>query len=163
MSLSPGFKWFLLLLLPLTLASIGWKVAATPDASLDSSDSTVATRLVTDFLARHHFDVVRSGEMPGGAQVLQVATPACTMVIVFSSPRGWDRDMVRKLVGPGDRAFVVFRGRIYDEQPMLHTIGEFLWSRLLGELGIKPRPAPVLAVTAPANCGAEQLPWMELS
>lgn len=162
MSYSPGFKWFLLLLLPLMLASIGWKLAATPDASIDSSDSSAAAQLVAGFLARHNFAVMQTGEMPGGTQVMRVATRACTMLLVLSSPRGWDRDMIRKLAGPADRAFVVFRGRIYAEQPMVLTIAEFLWSRVLGELGLKAYPAPVLAVTAPASCDAERLSWNEL-
>jgi len=161
-SCSPAFKWFLLLLFPLVLASIGWKLAASPANSIDSSDSTAAVRLVTDFLDRHHFNIVASSEMPGGTPVFRVNFRACQMLIALSSPRGWDRDMIRKLARSDDQSFVVFHGRVYAEQPMLRTVAEFLWSRLLGELGLEARAAPVVAVSAPPSCDAKGLPWQEL-
>jgi hypothetical protein len=143
--------------------SIGWKLSAAPQGSIDSSDSSQALTKVTGFLARHHFNVLQSGELPGGTQAMRVADQDCTMLVALSSPRGWDRDMIRQLSGPADQSFVVFRGRIYAQQPIVLTVAEFLWSRLLGELGITADPAPVVAVSAPVRCNAEHLPWAELA
>jgi hypothetical protein len=140
------------------LVSIGWKVAAYSQA-FDSSEST---QKIAGFLTRQHFTIADAGEMPGGTQMMRATARACSMIVALSSPRGWDRDMIRRLATPTDHTFVVFRGRIYSEQPMWLTVADFLWSRVLGELGMKADAAPVIAVTAANNCEAERLPWNEL-
>jgi hypothetical protein len=61
-----------------------------------------------------------------------------------------------------DRTFVVFRGKIYKDQPTWLTVPYFLWARLKRELGLGAHTPPLLAVIATPNCDAERLPWREL-
>jgi len=85
-------------------------------------------------------------------------------VLAAKSPAmGWDRDLLRQHTTPNDRVFVVFRGKVYDEQPTWLTVPDYLWSRVQRELGINRQPTPVFAVISPVGCQAERLPWHELA
>jgi hypothetical protein len=84
------------------------------------------------------------------------------MKVALTSSRGWHRDLISNLTTPADRTFVVFRGRVYSEQPMWLTVPDFLWSKLVSGLGLSVYPAPVITVIAEPSCGAERLPWKEL-
>jgi hypothetical protein len=75
---------------------------------------------------------------------------------------GWDRDLIRRYAEGEDRIFVVFRGRIYADQPTFLTVFDALSSRFRRELGFGVSPNPVLAVVARMNCDAERLPWQQL-
>jgi hypothetical protein len=57
----------------------------------------------------------------------------------------------------------VFRGRTYEDQPTWLTVPYFFWSMFERELGLRAQAAPLLSVIATAGCGAERLPWSELS
>jgi hypothetical protein len=161
-SCSRAFKWFIVLLLPLTL---GWKVVVS--SYLRSSQSSepsekVIEHKIAEFIVRNHFDVVRSERVVFGLQVLEATAGACRMRLAISSSRGWHRDLIRNFTTPEDRTFVVFGGKIYREQPMWLTVSDFLWSRFVGELGLKAYPAPVINVIASPICDAERLPWNDL-
>jgi hypothetical protein len=99
-----------------------------------------------------------TGEMP----IIHVTAGECRMLVALSSPRGWHRDMIQKLATPADHTFVVFRGKVYPEQPMLQTIFDFLWVKFLSQLGLRVYTSPVIAVIETTNCQAERLPWSEL-
>jgi hypothetical protein len=75
---------------------------------------------------------------------------------------GWDRDQIQRYADAEDRIFVVFRGRVYFNQPTFRTVFDALYSRFQRELGFRAQPNPVLAVVAKANCDAERLPWDEI-
>jgi hypothetical protein len=117
---------------------------------------------VEQFLVRNHFSVVGSREVVFGLQLVEAAAGGCRMSIALSASRGWHRDLIRGLTTPADRTFVVFGGKIYREQPMWLTVSDFLWSKFLGELGLKTYPAPVINVIASPICDAERLPWNDL-
>ena len=55
-----------------------------------------------------------------------------------------------------DRSFVVFRGTVYAQQPILWTVLNYLWSRFLRELGLIRQITPVIAVAANFSCDAER-------
>jgi hypothetical protein len=57
---------------------------------------------------------------------------------------GWDRDLVRRYANAEDQVFVVFRGRIYSDQPTFRTVLDTLWSRFLRELGFGAWPSRYL-------------------
>jgi len=95
--------------------------------------------------------------------MLQATAGSCRMVVAKSPPIGSDRDVIRRLATGTDRVFVVYRGKVYADQPTWLTVSDFLWARLQRELGLNAQAAPVLAVIAAPNCGAEQLFWDELS
>jgi hypothetical protein len=150
---SPALKWFVILLLPL---SLGWKLAAHQDYTDD------LTGKVTTFLTRYDFNVVvHEIKMPGMPYIL-ATRGGCRMLVAKPSYRGSDIDMIRTSALPTDRVFVVFGGKVYTDQPTWLTVPDYLWSKLLRELGFKPNPTSLIAVTAGKSCDAERLPWSEL-
>jgi hypothetical protein len=157
---SPAFKWLvLLLLLPITL---GVKLVVRPSAELgELSDKRIQLR-VAEFLFRQHFTVVSSEKIEEGRPIIQASAGACRMVVAKSPAIGSDRDVIRRLATATDRVFAVYRGKVYVNQPTWLTVSDYLWARLQRELGLNAQAAPVLAVIAGLNCGAEQLSWNEL-
>jgi hypothetical protein len=151
---SPALKLLVLLLLPL---SLGWKLAVHPDYT-DHLTGKVAT-----FLTRYDFNVVvHKIEMPGAPYIL-ATRGGCRMLIAKPSYRGSDNDTIRRRALATDRVFVVFRGKVYTEQPTWLTVPDYLWAKFLGEFGFEPHPTSLIAVIAQKSCDAERLPWSELS
>ena len=157
-SFSPALKWFVLLLLPLTL---GWKLAVRP-GGLGELTQKDAQRNVAEFLARQHFAVSVSEQTDEGRPTISATTGMCRMLVARSPAIDSDRDLIRRYATAADRVFVVFRGRVYSEQPTWLTVSDFLWSRFRRELGFNAEAAPVFAVIATTSCDAERLPWNEL-
>ena len=91
--------------------------------------------------------------------MIQATAGGCRMLIAKSPAIGSDRDVLRRYAEAADQIFVVFRGRVYADQPDWLTVSDFLWARFRRELGLEARAAPVLAVIAGANCGADRLSW----
>jgi hypothetical protein len=157
-SCSRALKWFVLLLLPLTL---GWKLAVRPGDSGVLTEKEAQLK-VAEFLVRQHFTVAVSEQMDEGRPTISATTGMCRMLIAKSPAIGSDRDVIRRYATAADRVFVVFRGRVYAEQPTWLTVSDFLWSRFQRELGFNAQASPVLAVIATTSCDAERLPWVEL-
>ena len=149
MSCSPALKWFIALLLPITLA---WKasVVAHEDPNEFASE-------IIQFLSHQAFDVVLTelDSMP----VVQATSGSCRILIVQVEPDGSTQDLVHDLTTTGDHVFIIFRGRVYAQQPVLLTVTDTLWSRSLRKLGLMRRIAPVIAAVANASCNIEELPW----
>ena len=66
-------------------------------------------------------------------------------------------DQVESLATNADRTFVVFRGVIYNKQPVFLTTVSYLWSMSLRRLSLVSQIPPVMAVVS--SCDAERLPW----
>ena len=159
MNSSRAIKWaFLLLLLVLTL---GWKLAVRPGGA--GVPEREVQRWVAEFLVRQRFAVVGTPTLDEGQPMLRAQAGPCRILVVSSPSLGWDRDLVRRQANPADHVFVVFRGRVYGEQPTFLTVSDFLWARFRRELGFNAQAAPVLAVIATDTCDAERLPWNELT
>jgi hypothetical protein len=153
---STALKWFLILALPLTL---GLKLIVRPDRSAASAPDV--QQKVAEFFLRQRFTVAlpdRTGE-----GMLRASAGPCRILVANSDPIAWDSDAIRRNAMAADRVFVVFRGRIYQDPPTWLTVPYFLWSRVGRELGLRAQAAPLLSVIATASCGAERLPWSELS
>jgi hypothetical protein len=149
---SPALKWFVLLLLPLTLA---WKVTVRP------VDGTEPMDRMAEFLIHHHFQVAEE-TVRVGMPIAVATTLECRMVVGVPSSYGSHRDAVRDLASATDQVFTVFRGSIYAEQPVWATAFYRLWSKFLRETGIGSDITPVYAVIAAQSCNAKQLPWNQL-
>ena len=158
MNCSSALKWFLILALPLTL---GLKLVLRPDLSVASE--TDVQQKVAEFLRRQHFTVASPDRTGEGQYMLRASAGPCRILVAKSDPMGWDSAAIRRNASDGDLVFVVFRGRTYDEQPTWLTVPYSLWSRLERELGMEAQAAPLLSVIATAGCGAERLPWSDLS
>jgi len=150
-------KWFLVLALLLTLGS---KLIVRPDKSTPSA-ADIQQR-VGDFLIQQRFTVALTNQTGEGQPMLRASAGACRILVANSNPMAWDRDVIRRNATVADRSFVVFRGRVYAEQPTWLTVPDFLWSRFQRELGLRAHAAPLLAVIATTSCNAERLPWGEL-
>jgi hypothetical protein len=154
------FKWLVVLLLVLTL---GWKWVAISQRTLsDEPEEQVAAQRVSNFLAQQLFNVVGPREIVFGLQMIDATAGACHMRVAVSASRGWHRDLLGTLATPTDHKFVVFAGAVYPEQPMLRTVPNFLWFKLLNKLGFNLQPTPVITVLEGPNCDAQRLPWTEI-
>ena len=117
---SPAFKWFIALLLPLTIV---WKLTAAPDAVLELKDKLV------EFLVNHQFDVVVLEKLMDTMPVIRATTGTCRMLVMKVSPDGWQRDLIRDRAQATDRVFFIFRGKVYTDQPIWLTAAAGWWSR----------------------------------
>jgi len=145
----------LLVLLSLTLA---WKVIARATPHEQPTDRNIQIRLA-EFLVRQHFSVSMMERAEEGKPAITASSGSCRMIVMRSPALGWDRDLVRRYADAEDQVFVVFRGRIYSEQPTFQTAVDALWSRFQRELGFTASPSPVFAVVARTGCEADRLPW----
>jgi hypothetical protein len=152
---SPAFKWLVIVLVPLTL---GWKVVGQERTSSEAKVDII------EFLSRHGFEVTKRAW--GDVSLIDATaatTGVCRMSVVEVSPDGWTRDIAHQIFGETEHQFFVFRGSTYTKQPTWLTFSDHLWSRSLRKLGFARSDAPVIAVSATGPCGAERLPWDELS
>jgi hypothetical protein len=153
------FRWAIAALILLT---IGWKVAI-PQGSARDLDSDLIT-----FFKRNNFNVDVAGKIinPGiGATdvpIIHANRDSCTLLVAALMFDGSNRELVESRLANKDRRFVVFRGKIYSQQPILLAVTHYLWSRFLTELGVDGRQSPVLAVGSDASCNADLLPWTNL-
>jgi hypothetical protein len=153
---SRALKYLILLLfLSLTLA---WKVIARATPHEQPTDRHVQVRLA-EFLVGQHFSVSIMERAEQGKPAVTANSGTCRMLVIRSPALGWDRDLIRRYADAEDRVFVVYRGRIYSDQPTFQTVVDTLWSRFRRELGFTASPSPVFAVVARTGCEAERLPW----
>jgi hypothetical protein len=155
---SPALKWLVLPLLALTLT---WKLAVRVDDASSAEKDNQAE--VARFLVRQHFVVAASEKIVLGRPDIQATAGTCRLLITQSPPVGWDHDMLHRLATAGDRVFVVFHGKVYQDEPKLLAIGDALWARFGRQVGLKVRATPVLTVIATTICDAERLPWEQLN
>ena len=153
---SRALKYLILLLfLSLTLA---WKVIARATPHEQPTDRHIQVRLA-EFLVGQHFSVSIMERAEQGKPAVTASSGSCRMLVIRSPALGWDRDLIRRYADAEDRVFVVYRGRIYSDQPTFRTVVDTLWSRFQRELGFTASPSPVFAVVARTGCGADRLPW----
>lgn len=118
---------------------------------------------IVQFLMSHGFDVTEQ-TLVEGVPIMRATKGDCSMIVAEASPDGSTRDVMRHVATTIDQHFVVFRDKIYDEQPTWLTVTEDWWSRYLRKVGISRQPeVPPIMVAANRSCVAEQLPWAELS
>jgi hypothetical protein len=152
-SSSSVFRWFCVAAL---LLSVAWKAAASFSFALESYSQNE----LINFLNRNHFVV--SEEEVDGISIIQAAADSCRLQIANLYPDGSNRDMVRGLFGDADHFFVVFRGRVYAQQPIFWTSISAIWSKRLYELGLTKSVPAVIAVATNTSCDVERVPWSEL-
>jgi hypothetical protein len=138
------------------LVALGWKIAIQPD------DPNYLKEDLIKFLERNHFSVVVTDEMVNYTPIIRATTASCHLQIGRLTPDGSNRDLIRHIAAGTDRSFVVFRGAVYAQLPVLLTVLNYLWSRFLRELGLIRHIAPVITVAVNSSCNAERLPWGEL-
>jgi hypothetical protein len=153
MNSSVAFRWSIAGVLLLT---VGWKLAIQMD------DQSYRTNDIIKFFEHNHFSVVVTDELVNNTPVIRATTASCDLQVARLNPDGSNRDLVRYLASGADRSFVVFHGTVYTRQPVLRTLSNYFWSRLLRELGLIEYISPVINVAANSSCDAERLPWDEI-
>ena len=148
---TPRFKWLLIFLLPLTFV---WKFVAEPPTPPQTQERIVR------FLAIYDFNVAEETPVLG-VPILRATRGDCRMIVAEGSADGSTRGIVRQFTTTTDQQFVVFRG--YSTQPTWLSVTQDRWTRYLRKLGISEPESPPIMVVASYSCGAEQLPWGELS
>jgi hypothetical protein len=148
---------YLILLVFLSL-SLGWKVVARATREEPPSDRSIQVR-VAEFLVRQHFSISMLEHAEEGKPIVTANSGSCRILVMKSPALGWDRDLVRRYASAEDQIFVVFRGRVYSDQPPFRTVLDTIWSRFQMELGFPASPSPVFAVVARTGCEADRLPW----
>jgi hypothetical protein len=153
-SYSRALKWFLIILLPLTLV---WKLPGKSDASID------AKQKIIEFLQDQHFDTADTGQTMGGMAVLHAQSGPCSMLIMPSALQGHEGSLVLNQTSSTGQVFFVLDGEIYRQERIWLAAVRELWSKFLRSVGLN-RSAPLLiAVAATPNCNAELLPWYKLN
>jgi hypothetical protein len=93
--------------------------------------------------------------------LLATAGP-CRVLVATAASEGSDDNRLRRYATTTDTVFVVFGGRVWDQQPVWRTTLDFVWAKFRHELGLKAEAAPVFFVIATKGCDVERLPWGEL-
>ena len=86
MSFSRGLKWFIILLLPLTLV---WKIAARVSYPNAPTQPGIDAR-VAEFLMRQHFSVAPLERGLDENPIIRATAGQCRMLVSVSSPVAWD-------------------------------------------------------------------------
>ena len=146
------------MLLPLTLV---WKFTVYPD-DLPAQGQVAVHQRVMEFFARQHFAVVPRGEATNGNPIMEATSFGCRILVAESPAEGWGRDVTRLYATPVDAIFVVYGGKVYNEQPTWLSVWDILLSKFGRALGSKVQLSPILTVIATKACQAERLPWTEL-
>jgi len=146
---SPGLKWLIAIMLPLSLA---WKLAV-----MAATDDHRQQEIIA-FLTGQGFDAVANDDMtlPG----IQAVDGDCRMRVIRYD--GADRDIIRDHMTATDRLFFVRRGKIDVEHPGVLNALDELWTNALRKIGLAGRQPPVLSVVASAQCDVDRLPWGQL-
>jgi hypothetical protein len=145
------------ILVVVLLLSVAWKIAVPPD---DQDDLNYA---FLEFFEHNHFNVMVTDQVVNDAPVIRANKASCRLQTAKLTPGGAGGELVRSLDTGADRFFVVFRGRVYAQQPVLWTVLDYSWSRFLRELGMIKHITPIIAVTANSACDTERIPWDELT
>jgi hypothetical protein len=119
-------------------------------------DPNEFTSEMIKFLSHQAFDAVLTevDSMP----VVRATSGSCHILIVQVEPDGSTQDLVHDLAAT-DHVSIIFRGRVYAQQPVLLTVTDTLWSKSLRKLGLMRGITPVIAAVANASCNIEELPW----
>ncbi len=154
MSFSPSFKWFIAILLPLTLA---WKVVGAADAG----DPALKNKII-ELLAQHQYEVATSYDVVTKMLVVRGSKGSCRLLVAPVTTIGGDYDYIRHLAGDAtENIFVLSQGNLYTDQATWATLFNELRARFLRKFGLG-HASVVLAVAATPACDAQQLPWNEV-
>jgi hypothetical protein len=150
MNYSPGFKWLLALLVPITL---GFKLVTTHDEPRPFVDR------LTTFLEMEGFSIV-SNETIALNNALVAARNECRILFAPVSDTLSD-ELIKKMVNQTDRIVFIFHGEAYDKIPNWTTAADRIFSRIITRLGFHS-PSPTLRVAASPQCEIGKIPWEKL-
>lgn len=163
MGTSPAFKGLFVFLLVL---SVSGKVIIADRSQEDgtwSATDSAGKGEISAFFTRHGFQVGKDANDGGYPFMLPAVAGDCRLLAVYVAPQGLQRDVVRRLVAPHDTAFFIFRGVVYDDQPVWATRMYHYWRRINNYLGQMIPAKPVIGIVASPACDLRDMPWAELA
>jgi hypothetical protein len=158
MSYRFGSEVVLALVLVASLALKAANSAAVPDKASDW-----VTERMAEFLQKREFEITRN---PSDVDLVSLfaVRDQCRILIANVSPLGWHRDVIRKITPDGSRLTYIFKGQLYEDQPILQTWLDHYWIRLRQSIGLSPSISPTIAVVQSAQCDVAKSPiWSELT
>jgi hypothetical protein len=141
--------------------SVGGKIVAA-NRSLDGTWQAPDNSPMTAFLDRHGFRVGRN-EDTVDSPFIRADAGDCRLLAVYAAPQGWHRDIVRQMASAQDEAFFVFRGAVYQDQPLWQTWTRHYWRLLNLYVGRRIPAWPVLGIVASRACDVHDMPWQDLA
>jgi hypothetical protein len=138
------------------LLTLGWKI------TIQRDNPNYLTEELINFFERNHFNVVVTDVIVNYTPIIRASTASCQLQIARLTPDGSNQNLIQHFFAGTDRSFVVFRGKVYAQLPVVWTVLNYLWSRFLRELGLIRHITPVVAIAVNSSCNAERLPWGEL-
>ncbi|MGU3494716.1 hypothetical protein ACLBXM_11795 [Xanthobacteraceae bacterium A53D] len=144
----------------LVAGSVALKLPGGAAPRVSSSDPLRSTLIVTALFLKKHDITVRNATQDLDLIVMQGEGPrACKMRVAVMAPQGWHSGVVRDLAKPEDDMFFVYKGGIYEDQPIWRTRMDLYSTLVLRRFGADPALHPVLGVIADPSCKARALPW----
>jgi hypothetical protein len=131
--------------------TVAWKAMIPPRDPDDVSQALV------DFLSRQKFQAFVTDRWMESMAIVEASSESCHLRAARVSPIGPQAELVRRMGDPTDKVSFVFRGRVYEKQPISLTEASYLWFRFLRELNLVRRVPPVIAVVS--SCSVKHLPW----
>lgn len=159
MSYTFVFRWSIALLIPLTVA---WKIATSPVSSDDLKEDLVTFLEHNSFTVNAADKIINADLLLTYVPIIQATKNSCRLLITRLNFDGSNLQLVKSRLASTDRHFVIFRGKIYDSQPIFLTLANYFKSRFLSLLGLTHRAAPAIAVGSNSSCDAERLRWEDL-
>jgi hypothetical protein len=143
----------------LLIATLGAKIVLglRELATLDSTAEYVS--LVSALLVREGFSVTFDSPSEGFVWPVDANDGRCRLRLVPLAADGSTLEQVRLHVAYDARFFVVFRGRVYQDQPVFWTALFNVAPTVLNALGLSASRIPPLAVNANGECKIENLSW----
>lgn len=121
------------------------------------------TPFVVDFLHRNRFSVKVNDRLLIDSPLFAASSKSCRLHIAIVKADGSNWNAIDHFSTANEDRFVVFRGRIYAQQPILWTVLDYFWFKFFSELGISVNSTPTFAIWADRSCDAKGLPWDQLS
>lgn len=143
------------------VASLALKAANSAAVPINGSDWV--TQRMAEFLLIRKFEITQN---PTDVDLfsLSAVKDQCRVLIATVSPLGWHRHVIREVKPEGSRLVYVFKGQLYEDQPLLRTWLDHYWVRLRQSIGRAPSVSPTIAVVQSSECSAAQAStWSELT
>jgi hypothetical protein len=117
-------------------------------------------QVIVDFLHNNQFAAWITDTRIEYLSVIEASSDRCHLWVSRISPLGFEKDIAPSIGAATNHLAFIFRGSVYESQPIALTSINYLWFRFLRELHLVPHIPPVLAVVS--SCDARILPWREL-
>lgn len=136
--------------------SLGFQAAALADPALVREDQAVSS-----FLERSGF-VIEEWQGTGLLRLVSARAGECRVLVGALSPLSWHRDLLHRLAPPGGRAFFVYEGGIYEDQPRWRAWLHHYWRTSAHLIGLAVADRPLYGVVTTPACSEAKVNWRSI-